>query len=192
MNRWTLQRMTFLPVLLLSSLLFYIAYRMIFFPVSIDNAPSASALAPILNTGVSVPPTYNPSSTEAKYAYEVLLLTNLERQKKGLQPLAGDNPKLHAVARIRVQDIAVDYRNDHTRPNGDAFSVLFQALNVDCKIGGENIAAGYLTPTDVVDAWMQSETHRANIVNPEFTHLGIGVIFNDDGYGVYWTQEFTG
>jgi len=149
-------------------------------------------LSLILDAGIVIPPKYMPLSSEAIFAGEVLRLTNIEREKVSLTPLSGGDEKLNAVARIRAEDIAADYQSNHTRPNGDSFATLFKILGVVCTAGGENIAAGHGTPLEVVDAWMNSESHRVNILNPKLTHLEIGVVFKEDGYGVYCVQEFKG
>jgi uncharacterized protein YkwD len=57
---------------------------------------------------------------------------------------------------------------------------------------GENIAAGFNTPTEVMRSWMNSDDHRRNILDPKYTHIGVGYIDGGSQYGTYWTQQFVG
>jgi uncharacterized protein YkwD len=66
---------------------------------------------------------------------------------------------------------------------------MMKQQGIDFKAAGENIAAGQKTAEEVMDGWMNSEGHRANILNPDFTHIGIGYVQGGD-YGTYWTQLF--
>ena len=105
----------------------------------------------------------------------VLLLTNRERLKEGLQPLTAP-AFLQQVCHIRAEELLTHF--SHTRPDG---SSCFTALNAveapACQTAGENIAAGHPTPEEVVEGWMNSEGHRANILDPAFAHMGVGERF---------------
>ena len=113
-------------------------------------------------------------------ANEALELANQQRAAAGLAPLSWSNG-LAAAASVRAAELPVLF--SHTRPNGQDW------YTVDGNIMfGENLAEYYDTPADVVAAWMASPTHRANIMDGEFTTCGIAVY--RDGTGLYWAQEF--
>lgn len=131
------------------------------------------------------------------FEYEVVRLVNIERAKEGLPPLE-ISYELTEIARQRSIDMAnglpfshyhVDkYCNEYG--DGIAFE-LMQERGIRYKWAGENIAAGQETPQDVVDAWMNSPDHKANILRPEFTSIGVG--FTDEtitDHDTYWTQIF--
>lgn len=118
---------------------------------------------------------------------EVVELTNIERERYGLQPLQIDY-KLSEVAREKSKDMRVNRYFDHNSPvYGSPFSMM-QQFGVHYQTAGENIAMGQRSAGEVVQAWMNSAGHRANILNPNFTHIGVG--FDENGY--YWTQQFIG
>ena len=119
------------------------------------------------------------------YAYEVLKLVNEERSKAGVKPALKMDASLLDTAMMRSGEIVLLF--SHTRPDG---SSCFTAFKDDSTSRGENIAAGYQTPAAVVEGWMNSEGHRANILNPDFTTIGIGCVKHDSLYQIYWTQCF--
>ena len=119
------------------------------------------------------------------YAYEVLKLVNEERSKAGVKPALKMDASLLDTAMMRSGEIVLLF--SHTRPDG---SSCFSAFKDDSTSSGENIAAGYQTPAAVVEGWMNSEGHRANILNPNFTTIGIGCVKHDSLYQIYWTQCF--
>ena len=119
-------------------------------------------------------------------ASEVLRLTNIERAKEGVQPLKY-NKTLQGAAMIRAKEISVKF--SHTRPNGTDSSTA--GIDVGASvISGENIAMGYGSPEDVVDGWMNSSGHRAALLKPDFSYMGVGFYESANGM-YYWTQEFT-
>ncbi len=121
------------------------------------------------------------------YAYEVLRLVNIERANAGLEPLTMD-AVLIDVANVRSPEIIVKF--SHTRPDGSNCFTAFVNRG-DATTCGENIAAGHRTPEDVVNDWMNSEVHRANILNAKFTRIGISCVYVENSdYGYYWTQFF--
>lgn len=129
------------------------------------------------------------SSTEVTgtnaFEQQVLTLTNAERAKQGLAALQADT-KLMAAAREKSVDMQKNNYFSHTSPTfGSPFDRL-KALGISYKSAGENIAQGQRTPAEVVQAWMDSPGHRANILNTSYTHLGVGFVEN----GYYWTQQF--
>ncbi len=120
------------------------------------------------------------------YAQEVIKLSNEERSKAGLPPLAYDS-KLAAAANKRAEEIAEVFA--HTRPDGtDCFTVLDE-YGIKIWAAGENIAGYYSDPEEVVEAWMNSQGHRENILDSYFSHIGVGVYEDDDGC-LYWVQIF--
>lgn len=116
---------------------------------------------------------------------QVVDLTNKERAKYGLPALATDKP-LMAAAREKSQDMQVNNYFSHTSPTyGSPFDRL-KALGISYRSAGENIAKGQTSAAQVVEAWMNSEGHRANILNKDFTHIGVGYVKQ----GHVWTQQF--
>ena len=119
------------------------------------------------------------------FEQEVVKLTNAERTKAGLAPFKTDD-QLMAAAREKSQDMQSKNYFSHTSPTfGSPFDRM-KALGITYKSAGENIAQGQRTPQEVVQAWMDSPGHRANILNEKFTHIGVGYVKS----GNYWTQQF--
>jgi uncharacterized YkwD family protein len=133
----------------------------------------------------------NETTTQASYSLsqfeqEVVTLTNNERSKHGLQPLKVDL-KVSEVARLKSSDMKKNDYFSHTSPTyGSPFDMMKQ-FNVQYRAAGENIAMGQRSPQEVVNAWMNSEGHRKNILSSNFTHIGVGHV-----EGNYWTQMFIG
>lgn len=125
--------------------------------------------------------------TNLTFAQEVVRLVNVERAKAGLAALTLDS-QLEKAATIRSNEIINNF--SHTRPNGSSFSTVLKENNISYKLAGENIAWGQKTPEAVVTAWMNSEGHRANIMNTSFSKIGVGNVKNSSGT-IYWTQLFT-
>ncbi|KGR76914.1 CAP domain-containing protein [Ureibacillus sinduriensis] len=123
--------------------------------------------------------------TVSAFETEVVELTNAERAKNGLAPLQAYEP-LMKVAGAKSQDMAANNYFSHTSPTyGSPFDQI-KASGITYRAAGENIAQGQRTPEEVVQAWMNSEGHRANILNTSYTHIGVGYV--EDGN--YWTQQF--
>ncbi|MEU3515610.1 CAP domain-containing protein [Streptomyces sp. NPDC006654] len=117
---------------------------------------------------------------------EVLKLVNEERSKVGCSPLSA-NSSLTGLAESFSADMAARNFFDHTDPDGKTPWDRAAAAGIS-NLGGENIARGQATAQDVMDAWMNSEGHRANILNCDFKTLGVGVHFGAGG--PWWTQDF--
>jgi len=124
------------------------------------------------------------------FEHEVFELINIERINHGLQPLIWDDA-LADVARARSADMANRDYFDHICPDGINFYERIHSAGIFYWICAENIAAGQITPEEVVDAWMNSPVHRDNILYPDFTHTGVGVYLGGK-YEYYWTQHFKG
>ncbi len=119
-------------------------------------------------------------------AAEILKLVNKERTKNGLQPLKLDADIMEAAA-IRAKEITTKY--GHTRPDGSDFYTVFDEVGLEHKKPGENV--GYSsndTAAHLMELWMDSPKHKANILNESFTRMGVGHCVND-GIG-YWVQLF--
>ncbi len=118
---------------------------------------------------------------------EVIRLVNEQRAQYGLEPLT-ENWELSRVARYKSQDMADNRYFSHTSPTyGDPFQMI-RAFGLSFRAAGENIAYGQRTPQAVVDAWMSSSGHRANILSASYTQIGVGYVAD----GNYWTQMFIG
>lgn len=125
------------------------------------------------------------SSAARYYEQEVIRLVNAERTKRELTALA-ENWELSRVARYKSQDMHDNRYFDHNSPiYGSPFNMI-HAFGLKYRSAGENIAAGYTTPAAVVRAWMNSEGHRANILNATYREIGVGYIAS----GNYCTQMF--
>ncbi|MDI2586413.1 MULTISPECIES: SafA/ExsA family spore coat assembly protein [unclassified Psychrobacillus] len=126
-----------------------------------------------------------PTKEQASVEQEVIKLINIERANAGL-PALKDDWELARVAEAKSQDMHDKNYFDHTSPTyGSPFDMM-KAYGVTYKAAGENIAKGQQSASDVVKAWMNSEGHRANILNKNFTHIGVGYVKD----GNYWTQMF--
>lgn len=136
------------------------------------------------NQVINIPST---DSSATAYEKEVIRLVNEERTKNGLKALSYDW-QLARVARYKSQDMKDNNYFSHTSPvYGSPFQMM-KSFGISYKTAGENIARGQATPRAVVDAWMNSSGHRANILNNSFTHIGVGYVSS----GKYWTQMFIG
>lgn len=133
------------------------------------------------------PNTNLPSQNESQFAQEVVRLVNIERQKAGLSALTM-NTNIQKAAQVRAQEQEQSF--SHTRPNGSSFSTALNENGVSYRGSGENIAWGQKTPQAVMDAWMNSPGHRANILNEKFTSIGVGY-YQSSNSTPYWAQLFT-
>lgn len=121
---------------------------------------------------------------------EVVRLVNIERSKRGLSELSFNN-ELCNVSTLKSQDMINKNYFGHNSPTyGSPFNMMNQ-FNIIYRTAGENIAKGQRTPAEVVNSWMNSPGHRANILNANFTDIGIGVAKSSNGT-LYWTQMFIG
>jgi uncharacterized protein YkwD len=116
-------------------------------------------------------------------------LTNAARQQAGLEPLTL-SPQLSAAAQSYTQVLASGACFDHTCGELPNFADrIGQAGYTGWTALAENIAAGYPSPEAVVAGWLASPGHRANILSPWYTEIGVGVV-SGGRYGAYWTQDF--
>ena len=140
----------------------------------------------------STPGTENPGeedSTQSVHPYvlRIVELVNEERAKAGLNPLTLQENVTEA-AQVRAAECETLF--SHTRPNGTSFSTALKEAGVSYRGAGENIAWGQKTPEQVMEGWMNSSGHRANILNEKYTAIGVGYYQNAAGVN-YWTQLFT-
>lgn len=123
------------------------------------------------------------------YEQMVVQLVNAERQKYGLQELYYDS-SISDVARTKSQDMAVNNYFAHYSPTYGMASDMLLNFGITWTAWGENIASGQDTPEMVVSQWMNSPSHRENILSPNFTFLGVGYYVDSSGTP-FWTQMFT-
>lgn len=141
-----------------------------------NNVPEADA------------PGTDTSDANLSYAEQVVKLVNEEREKRNLAPLSIDK-RVQTAAQVRARECEQSF--SHTRPNGSGFATALKEQNVSYRTAGENIAWGQRSPEEVVNAWMNSDGHRANILSAKYTSIGVGYYQNDRGVN-YWSQLFTG
>jgi len=119
---------------------------------------------------------------------EVVRLVNAERAKAGL-PALKVNWELSRCARYKSEDMLNKNYFDHQSPTyGSPFDMI-KNFGIRYTAAGENIARGQRTPAEVMNAWMNSSGHRANILNKQFNQIGVGVAKASNGT-LYWTQQF--
>ena len=121
---------------------------------------------------------------------QVVTLVNKERTSNGLQSLASDS-RLAKLAQMKAEDMAKNGYFSHTSPTyGSAFDMM-KTYGVSYKTAGENIAMGQKTAETVMNGWMNSSGHRANILKSDYTKIGVGYAKASDGT-TYWVQIFKG
>lgn len=123
----------------------------------------------------------------ADYVTQVVELVNVERAKMGLPALSMHSGAQQA-AQLRSEEIVQSF--SHDRPDGRSCFTALQEMGISYMAAGENIAMGYPTPESVVEGWMNSDGHRANILNSSFSAIGVG--YTVSGGSAYWVQLFVG
>ncbi len=131
------------------------------------------------------PTAATPSTRFSAEQERILALVNAERKSAGLSALTLDETACTA-ATVRAREVATVF--SHTRPNGSSCFTALKEAGVSYRAAGENIAKGYRSAESVMDGWMHSDGHRANILNKNFTRLGVGY----DAASNSWTQFFVG
>lgn len=128
------------------------------------------------------------SSAYGSYEQQVVDLVNKERAAAGL-PALKVNTKLAAVAEKKAEDLRDNNYFDHQSPTyGSPFDMMKQ-FGISYTSAGENIAKGQKTPAAVMDGWMNSPGHKANILNSSYTEIGVGYVTDANGT-TYWVQHF--
>ncbi len=149
-----------------------------------DTTQATETTTPSTSTDTDTTST-TPTASDASYVEQVVQLVNKERTSRGLQALTIDSA-VQAAAQVRAEEQAQSF--SHTRPNGTSCFTALDAQSVSYRSAGENIAYGQQTPEEVMTAWMNSEGHRANILNKGFTTIGVGYA-SINGQS-YWAQMF--
>ena len=126
-------------------------------------------------------------SAVTDFEAEVIRLVNDIRRQNGLGTLK-TNWELSRVARYKSADMQKNGYFSHTSPTYGSPQQMIKAFGISYRASGENIAYGYATPQAVVNGWMNSAGHRANILNAAYTQIGVGYVAK----GNYWTQMFIG
>ena len=154
---------------------------------SVPAVPSAPTSEPTAPVPADTPTETSQPSTLSEYELEVVRLINDIRRQNGLKELKV-NEELSRVARIKSQDMHDKGYFSHNSPTYGSPFEMMTAFGIRYRTAGENIAMGYRTPQSVVDGWMNSPGHRANILSANFAEIGMGYVAN----GSYWTQMFIG
>ncbi|MDP5274131.1 stalk domain-containing protein [Chengkuizengella axinellae] len=124
------------------------------------------------------------------FEFEVFFLTNKQRENYGLSPLTL-NANISYVANIKSSDMLINDYFDHTSPTYGSPFEMMKSFGLNYKAAAENIAVGQSTPEQVVNGWMNSSGHRANILSNQYTEIGIGYSYgSNNDYGHHWTQQF--
>ena len=124
----------------------------------------------------------------SNYARECFDLINKKRVANGLDELEWDDTIAEACD-IRAQELPEKF--SHLRPNGELCFTVFDEVGIELSAKAENIAEGYSTPKAAVNAWMNSEGHKKNILNKYMTRAAIGFCYDPDSdYKYYWVQLF--
>ncbi|GAB4542542.1 MAG: hypothetical protein Fur002_12970 [Anaerolineales bacterium] len=165
-------------------------------PPTATNTP-APTLTPSLTATITLTPTSTPTATaevcpqtNTSFEAKALELINAERAKAGLPALAYSS-QLTAAAQLHSADMACNNYFSHTGLDGSSVADRVSQQGYVWSYVGENIAAGYSTPKDAVNGWMNSPGHKANILSPNYTEIGLGYAYGRaSAYGMYWTAVF--
>lgn len=125
-------------------------------------------------------------TTQDAYAAQVVKLVNEERAKAGLSALTV-HTGAEGAAMVRAKEIERSF--SHTRPDGSSFYTALQAAGIRYQSAGENIAYGQTSPAQVMNSWMNSSGHRANILNSNYDSIAVAHYQNGSGVD-YWVQLF--
>jgi uncharacterized protein YkwD len=160
------------------------------------SGPYNSSLAGAANTtlgNAALPPlcTGAEDKNRADFATEVIRLVNEERAKAGLEALTSQSQLADAAQKHSI-DMGCKFFMDHTGSDGSSPFDRMVEFGYPYSTAAENVAAGFATPAEVMTGWMNSAGHRANILNADFTEIGIGYVFNPgdttNSYFHYWTM----
>lgn len=149
------------------------------------TAPSTPAPSP-----APTPTSPTPTGDVSGEIEQVLVLVNAERTSRGRGALQLST-QLNDAALAHTKRQAADGEIYHDDPqDGSGPGERVSRTGYRWSAVGENVAAGYSTPAAVMTGWMDSPGHRANILNPDFTELGVGYVPGGTGYSGFWTQVF--
>ncbi len=166
-------------------------------PTTKPSTKAPSSKAPTTKAPTTKPPAKAPTTKKpttaggaaTSAALEVLRLTNAARAAHGCRALRW-NAALGSAAAAHSADMRDRNYFDHNTLDGRSPFDRIRATGYTYRAAGENIAAGQPTAAAVMNSWMNSPGHRANILNCDYTELGVGVARGGSGYGIYWTQVF--
>ncbi len=148
-------------------------------------AVSEAGTVPALCSGAS-------DADTAAFAAEVARLVNVERAKVSL-PALTSNSKLNQAAQTHAIDMGCNFFLSHTGSDGSTPDQRMLRFDYQYSWWGENVAAGQTTPAAVMTAWMNSQSHRDNILSANFTNIGIGYVYNSRDtkkkYYHYWAMS---
>ncbi|MEV6979084.1 CAP domain-containing protein [Kitasatospora sp. NPDC093806] len=158
-------------------------------PADPSGAPAPATTAPKPSATSARPTaTTNPGGgANTSFAQQVVDLVNVQRSQAGCGPLTAD-AKLNTAAQVHSDDMANRNFFDHASPEGYHADHRIEAAGYRWSSWGENIARGQKDPAAVMDSWMNSPGHRANILNCSFKQIGVGVRTGTGG--PWWTQVF--
>lgn len=159
-------------------------------PPPVTTTTSAVTTTKPTVTTTTAPPPVSASSSD--FTQEVFRLVNQIRAEYGL-PAFKQLDALTGAAQKRAQELSGFY--SHNRPNGQPSYTVMKEFGLEYRLTGENIAAGQMTPQEVVNAWMSSTVgHREAILSSDYRYMGVGYVCltsgDSQGYKYYWTQEF--
>lgn len=154
-----------------------------------SDEPDEPTADPEESTAEPEEPRGEEGGSAADLETEVITLTEQVRADHGCDGKLTVDDRLIVAAREHSADMVERDYFDHTTPDGEGPGDRAQAAGYPAW-GGENIAAGYVTAEQVVDAWLDSDGHRANLLNCGFAAIGVGVVEAEDGNGYVWTQAF--
>ncbi|MFE4976733.1 CAP domain-containing protein [Kitasatospora sp. NPDC056651] len=152
----------------------------------LSSRPASAAPAPVAARRPGGAPQVGGGAAPG-YAQQVVDLVNVQRAKAGCGPVSAE-PRLASAAQSHSDDMANRNYFDHASPEGEHADHRIEAAGYSWSTWGENIARGQKDPAAVMDAWMNSPGHRANILNCSFNQLGVGV--RTGANGPWWTQVF--
>jgi len=148
-------------------------------PVAAKSKAPATTAAPVTKAADSA------STTASSAQDEVVDLVNSERAKVGCSPVKV-NAKLTKAAQDHSEDMAEHSNMSHTGSDGSQPGDRIERAGYSWSTYGENVAYGYSSPKSVMEGWMNSSGHKANILNCDFKEIGVGLSGSDN----YWTQDF--
>jgi uncharacterized YkwD family protein len=149
------------------------------------TVPKQTVQQPVSKAPAAKPTAPKQVQKADQFASAVFQLVNQERAKAGLKPLQFD-AALSKVALDKAVDMHNNHYFSHNSPTyGSPFDMM-KKYGISFRTAGENIAMGQRSPQEVMNQWMNSPGHRANILNPSFTKIGVA------HYNGYWVQEFAG
>jgi uncharacterized protein YkwD len=157
-------------------------------PATRPAATGAAATGAAATGAAAAGPAVRPAAGNADLIADVVTLTNQQRSRHGLAPLVLEH-RLAAAAQAHTDHMVARDFFAHDSPDGQTVADRVTAAGYRYSVVAENIAAGQRTPAEVVDGWMHSPGHRANILNPDVRQIGVGL--NHLGrLGTVWTQVF--